>query len=86
MYKYLEDLHNSVNHYFQMANHWVKFTPRQFKVMINQRVITCEKFTDIISYSTMRLTSLLVKFWYTIKEEYPQLSENTPPFSQLCKS
>lgn len=34
----------------------------------------------------MQLTSLLVKFWYTVKEEYPQLSENTPPFSNSVRA
>lgn len=53
---------------------WLKIKDR----LMDFNVKGYQKFTDVISDSTLQLTSKkvpLVKFWYGIKEEYSQFSE-----------
>ena len=78
IYQHLGDLHNSVSHFTKSS---MSLSLTTFKVqdrLIDFSITGHEKLIDMVSDSILQQTFKklpLVKFWHSIKEEYPKLSE-----------
>lgn len=85
MCQYLENLHNSGNHYFpsdqctMLKNYaWVKYSSNEQDRPVDFNVTEYEKFTDTVLDSTLPYTLRnhnLPSTGYNIKGEYPRLSK-----------